>query len=134
MNDIQAREQLEKTKLEAEVILKDKDKLEDFLQQLEKKLKAFPAIGDKLAMVPVFVSLLRSYAKKEYTNIPVASIISIIGALIYYLSPIDIIPDFLPGVGLADDAAVVTVCLSFVKSDVDDYIQWREKNGKVIEN
>lgn len=51
-----------------------------------------------------------------------------ISALIYFVSPVDIIPDFLPVVGYLDDAAVVAACIKLVKSDIDDYKQWRKIN------
>ena len=51
-----------------------------------------------------------------------------ISALIYFVSPVDIISDFLPVVGYLDDAAVVAACIKLVKSDIDDYKQWRKIN------
>lgn len=56
------------------------------------------------------ILLVRNYIKKEYTEIPLGSIIAIISALIYVISPADLIPDNIPGIGYLDDAAVVAVC------------------------
>lgn len=83
--------------------------------------------GDKLANIPVMVSLVRSFAKKEYTDIPIGSIIAITSALIYFVSPIDIVPDSIPLIGYIDDAAVVAVCWKLVESDVKEYVKWREE-------
>ena len=113
---------------EAEEMLKDEDKMERFLQRLEKKLKTIPVAGDKLANVPIMVSMVRSYIKKEYKDIPIGTIIAIISALIYFVSPIDIIPDSIPFLGYFDDAAVVAACWKLVESDVDEYIKWRQYN------
>lgn len=128
-----AQAELEKGYEAAEKILNDHDKFERFLQRLEKKLKVIPKAGDKLAKVPIMASLIRSFVKKEYTDIPIGSIIAITSALIYFVSPIDILPDALPIVGLIDDAIVIAVCLKLVESDVDEYARWREDNGKVID-
>ena len=73
-----------------------------------------------------------NYIKKEYTDVPIGTVIAIISALIYVLSPADIIPDGILGVGYLDDAAVVTMCWKLVKSDVEEYKRWRQMNGKVI--
>lgn len=129
-NNERAEKALKEGYGEAEELLKDEDKIERFLQRLEKKLKVIPFAGEKLAEVPVLASLLRSYVKKEYTNIPIGSIIAIVSALIYFVSPIDIVPDSIPILGYFDDAAVVEVCWSLVDNDVQEYIKWREKNGK----
>jgi uncharacterized membrane protein YkvA (DUF1232 family) len=125
--------ELEKGYASAEKLLGDRDALERFLQRLEKKLRKLPLAGNALASIPVLASLIRSYTKKEYTDIPIGSIIAIISALIYFVSPIDFIPDFIPGVGHVDDTVVIAACLKLVESDVEEYIKWRKANGKVIE-
>lgn len=107
--------------------------MERFLQRLEKKLKEVPVVGEKLATVPLLISLVRSYIKKEYTDIPIGSIIAIVSALLYFISPIDVIPDSIPALGYFDDAAVVAVCWNLVESDVNEYLKWREEHQKVIQ-
>ncbi len=117
---------------EAEETLKDDDKMERLFQRLEKKLKDIPVAGEKLSEIPVMASLVRSYWKKEYTDVPVGTIIAIISALIYFVSPIDLIPDSIPVIGYFDDAAVIAACWAMVDSDVEEYKKWREENGKQI--
>ena len=123
-----AQKELERGYDEAKKILNDKDRLERLLQRLEKKLKVIPMVGDMLANVPVMVSLVRSYIKKEYTDIPIGTIIAIISAVVYIVSPVDIIPDFIPGMGYLDDAAVVVACLKLVGGDVEEYVKWRDES------
>jgi uncharacterized membrane protein YkvA (DUF1232 family) len=124
----QAQNELKKGYKKAEILLHDENKLEIFLQKIENKLTIVPIVGNALSYIPVMISMIRSYVRKEYTEIPIGSIISMISALIYFVSPVDIIPDFLPVVGYLDDAAVVAACIKLVKSDIDDYKQWRKIN------
>ena len=84
-------------------------------------------IGEVLAKIPLMILLIKSYTKKEYTEIPYRSIIVIIIALIYLLSPIDIIPDVIPFAGYIDDVAVLGLALKFVYEDLEKYREWREK-------
>ena len=128
----EARKELERGKGKAIRILNDEDKAERFLQRLEKKLRSVPVAGNTLAAVPVLLSLFRSFVKREYRDIPIGSLVAITSALVYFLSPIDIIPDVLPGIGLVDDALVVTTCLKLVQSDVDEYLAWRKEHGKEL--
>ena len=121
-------QQIEKNKSGAEDLLKDKDKLNRFLERLEKKLSKIPIAGKYLSDIPVLVSLVKAYVRKEYTEIPLGSIIAIISALIYFLYPIDIIPDFIPMFGYADDAAVIAFAYKMVHDDVDEFKIWREAN------
>ena len=73
----EGQKELEKGYKQAKKILKDEDKMETFLYRLENKLKKVPLGGDVLSMVPVMISMLRSYFKKEYTDIPIGTIILI---------------------------------------------------------
>lgn len=68
--------------------------------------------------------------KKEYTEIPLGSILGILSAIIYIVSPIDLIPDAVPGgVGHIDDTAVLILCLKAgAEDDIKDYQNWRDKN------
>lgn len=128
----QALAELEKGYGEAKKLLEDEDKTERFLQRLEKKFKAVPLAGEKLSYLPVMVSLVRSFVKKEYTDIPIGSIIAIISALTYFLSPVDVMPDAIPVIGYLDDAFVVAACWRLVESDVSEYLRWRDESNKTL--
>lgn len=126
MTESDAELLLESNYPEAEEIINDPDALENLLQRLEEKLKMVPLAGEALSNVPVLISMVRSYANKEYPDIPLGTIIAIVSALIYVLSPIDLIPDGVPVIGYVDDAAVVLACLNMIQSDVDEYKTWRD--------
>ena len=128
-----AREEIEKRYGEAETLLQDEDKLGAFLESLEAKLRKVPGAGKELATIPLMAAMLRSYWKKEYTQVPTGTLLSILGALLYFMSPIDLIPDVIPGLGYLDDAAVVALCWKWVAADVRAYEQWREERRKFIE-
>ncbi len=118
---------------EAKKLLKDPDRLEVLLQKLERKLKKIPIVGDTFYLVPAMISLVRSYLKKEYTEIPLGSVAGIVSALIYILSPIDLVPDAIPAAGYLDDAAILVICLKAgAKDDIEEYQKWRDKNNKNI--
>ncbi|WP_081830069.1 DUF1232 domain-containing protein [Butyrivibrio sp. NC2002] len=69
----------------------------------------------------------------KYTDPPICTIIAIISALTYFVSPIDIVPDNIPMLGYFNNAAVVTACWKLVEDDVKEYEDWRIANNKVIE-
>lgn len=127
-NEEKSMYELEKGYKEAERLLSDEDKVERFLQRLEKKLKLIPFAGDMLANIPILISLIRNYIKKDYTDIPIGTIVAVLSALIYFFAPFDIFPDSIPLVGFFDDAAVMSVCWKLTKNDIDEYIEWREEN------
>lgn len=57
----------------------------------------------------------------EYKQVPFGTIAAIVGTLLYLLSPIDLIPDFIPVIGFLDDAAVLGACLKLTRFDVAQY-------------
>jgi len=113
----------------AEKILKNPGKIDKMLKRLERKLQGLPKLGDALAYVPKMGMLISSWIRGDYTEVPVGIITAIIGVLVYFISPIDAIPDFIPGIGLLDDAAVVSGSLYLVKKDIDEYMAWRIQVG-----
>jgi len=132
IDEMKAKEALESGYAEAEEILQDIDKTERLLQRAEQKLKVVPIVGTQLAAVPTMISLIRSFIKKEYTDIPIGSIMAAVSAVAYVVSHIDLIPDFVPVAGYLDDALVVTAALKLIQSDIDEYETWREENNKKI--
>ncbi|MGJ6088844.1 YkvA family protein [Streptococcus suis] len=122
-----------KTRERAEALLSDQRKLEHFLQDIEKKLARLPFGGDKFSAIPGLISMVRSYIRRDYNKLPKGTILAIIGALIYFFSPIDALPDFILGAGLLDDSFVLNACLKLVKSDVDDFRNWQASQRKAEE-
>jgi uncharacterized membrane protein YkvA (DUF1232 family) len=76
-----------------------------------------------------FFSLVKDYKDGTYKEIPWTTITAVVGSLVYIFSPIDLIPDFIPGAGLLDDAAIVSVCLSAISSDLNIYRMWKKLNS-----
>ena len=111
-------------KQKAADLLKDSSKMEPFLLRVDEKLKTIPKLGDKLAYIPELILLVRSYVLKEYTDIALPEIISIIAALIYFVTPLDIIPDGIPGVGLLDDALIAGIVVKWCEDDIEKYMKW----------
>ena len=128
LDEDEVQRQFDKSKEKAKKLLENNEKMERFLDRLEKKLARIPYAGKYLSDVPVLISLVKAFVEKRYTDIPIGSIIAIVGGLIYFLSPIDIIPDFIPGVGIVDDAAVIALAIKLVHDDVTEYKAWRETN------
>nr|WP_245169653.1 DUF1232 domain-containing protein [Streptococcus suis] len=77
--------------------------------------------------------MVRSYIRRDYNKLPKGTILAIIGALIYFFSPIDALPDFILGAGLLDDAFVLNACLKLIKTDVDDFRSWQASQRKAEE-
>lgn len=72
----------------------------------------------------VVTRLVRAYASGEYRELPWKTLLRVVAVLIYFVSPIDILPDFLPIVGLTDDIALMLWLFSGIKDDIEKFRQW----------
>ena len=133
INEENALIQLSSGYEKAQETLNDKDRMDDFFEKLEEKLKEVPNIGELLSNIAVMASMINSYIKKEYTNMPVGTVVAALSALIYLISPFDLISDIIPGLGFVDDAAVIAVCIKMIKYDLDKFKAWKEENKEINE-
>ena len=74
--------------------------------------------------------LLRDRVKDIYKETPWTTIAALVGALIYVLSPIDLILDFIPGIGFLDDAIVIGLAIKLAQSDLEKYRTWKVRRGE----
>jgi uncharacterized membrane protein YkvA (DUF1232 family) len=45
-------------------------------------------------------------------------------AIIYFVNPFDLIPDFIPVIGYLDDVAVIALAVASIHNDLDDFRAW----------
>lgn len=69
-----------------------------------------------LRVVPDVIRLLRSLIGDRATPLDVR--VALIGLLVWILSPIDLIPEFIPGLGPLDDVIVAIVALRYARRRV----------------
>lgn len=65
------------------------------------------------------IKLLIRYVKDR--EVSVFKKLLILGGLLYLIFPMDIVPDFLIGLGILDDAAVLLFVWNAIKSELSEY-------------
>ena len=73
----------------------------------------------------LIVPLVRDYRSGAYGKFPLLSVAAIVFTVIYVVSPIDLIPDYIIGIGQIDDATVVGLCLYLMEKDLHKYKEWK---------
>ena len=86
-------------------------------------------LGDTFADLILLASLLRDWVTGRYRTVPWGTLLTITGALVYFLMPLDAIPDPIVALGLIDDVAVISRTLKLTRTDLDRYQQWRNEQG-----
>lgn len=88
-----------------------------------KNLKAADA-KDKLLIT---ARLAKAYAKGDYREIPWKSLLMITGAILYFVMPVDLIPDVVPVLGFTDDFGIVMAIYHSLESDISNFLDWEKK-------
>ena len=81
----------------------------------------FRAVRDDLALL---IDLLGAYTRGDYTAVSKRSLVTVAAGVLYFLMPFDVLPDFIVGLGLLDDAAVIGYVVSVVREELDAYRRW----------
>lgn len=73
-----------------------------------------------------FIRMVFAFSKGEYRSAPWRSMALVLGALAYFISPIDAIPDFIPVLGFLDDAFIIALVMRAIRKDVAAFRAWEE--------
>ena len=112
------------TEADAEKVMENQEKIE--------KIASNGTLSKFLGDIKLYFKMLSDIFTGKYKKIPVGTIAAIVGTLLYVLSPVDLIPDFIPVIGYLDDAAILAACLNFTRFDVEEYKKEKEEDTKEI--
>jgi hypothetical protein len=59
-------------------------------------------------------------------------VVAAVAVTIYFLSPIDLIPDFIPVLGLLDDVALVAWFSTTIKEELDKFSEWEKTRASLV--
>ena len=87
-------------------------------------------LGNRLGKLKEDLKLLQAlclaYWRGEYRAISPKALISVVAGLMYFLSPIDAIPDFIPMFGMLDDIAVLAWVMKTLEGELSAFRAWRD--------
>lgn len=123
--DVEDSEAYARAKSRASAYAQDPDKLNDLVDRASRKAKARQGrLTQVWESLTACFRLLRAYATGQYREIPWASLLSIIAAVVYFVMPLDLIPDFLLGFGMIDDAVLIGWILGSLRGDIERFLEW----------
>lgn len=122
-----------KSENRATVILNDKSKanktIKDALGKAMTNKGALDGVWEKMVLL---FGVAKDYVNGDYTEIPKRSIVAVLGGIVYFLSPIDVIPDFVPFLGFFDDIFILNLVYKQVLKDLEKYKEWKDSQVKII--
>jgi uncharacterized membrane protein YkvA (DUF1232 family) len=89
--------------------------------RLRRRSRALDDVVDRLATL---IRLIRAWARGEYRDVSTQAIVAVVAAVLYFVVPLDLVPDFLLHVGLVDDIAVISWVFDQVRGELDAFRRW----------
>ena len=77
------------------------------------------------------VALLKAWLGGEYREIRTSSLLLVTTALVYFVVPVDAIPDLLPVGGFVDDAAVLAFVVTQIGEELDAFRSWQAQSTAI---
>ena len=104
----------------------DPQRLQDLFQVASKQAAALPrdSFNETWPYFQTMLRLIRAYYRGEYRAVTESTLIVIIAAIIYIVTPLDAIPDAIPPLGFLDDATVLALAVRRTRQDLDDFMTW----------
>ena len=77
--------------------------------------------------------LIKASVSGDYHGVPTSTLIGGVAVFLYFLTPIDFVPDFIPVIGLLDDISLLAWFMTSIKGEMEKFAEW-EASGSVSHN
>ncbi len=68
--------------------------------------------------------LVAAWSRGEYRPLPWKSLVLALAGILYFLNPLDISPDVIPGIGFLDDAGILALVVNSIRDDLRQFLKW----------
>lgn len=114
--------------------IKDKSKVSTLLNLALRKGTSSDALKEVWERLQLMINVLRDWVAGDYKEIPKRSLIIVTAALLYFITPVDLVPDFIPISGYLDDITVLGFVYTQITKDLDQYKAWKEARRLSLES
>lgn len=118
--------QYENNKKDAIALIESKDQVDKLLKKSQKVANALPK-QKEFKDIPVLLKIVKSYVLGDYKEMPTNIISSIVGALMYLVTPFDDTPISIPLDIVKKDSFIFKKCNKIIKNDFNKYIENQDK-------
>ncbi|WP_416866929.1 MAG: YkvA family protein [Imperialibacter sp.] len=135
MEENKEKKALSSYEKKAERVLRDGERVDKIIGSVSTKLGEITQSNERLSgfvgRIKVISRMVKNYISGNYRVMPWKSIVLLVAGLIYFITPIDLIPDFIPALGLIDDISMIAFIYRSLKQDIDEYLLWERDNFSI---
>lgn len=103
--------------------------LREVASKLDSKDSKKGPLQQVIDMGRTLIRLVSAYASGSYRQIETSTIVAGLAVLLYALSPIDLVPDFIPLVGFLDDLSLISWFISKFQGEISRFQAWESKSA-----
>lgn len=109
----------------AESYLQDKNKAANLLRKAKAKAaQKQGALAGVWEDLQTMFRMLKTWISGDYSGASWRTILLVVTAILYFVMPFDVIPDFIAALGFFDDAAVIAYIVSILKEELMAFSAW----------
>ena len=94
-------------------------------EKIESSVQKYADIASRLN---VLTRLTKAWRNKEYTEVSYVTVFLSVAILLYFVSPIDLMPDFIPIVGGLDDVLLLGFLLKMIDKEIERFLTCEKEN------
>ncbi|WP_296705549.1 DUF1232 domain-containing protein [Algoriphagus sp.] len=111
---------------QVDAVVRQEEKVKELISNTFQKIANFgedPRIKKLVAPIGVFIRMIKAHFNGAH-KLTGSTLWLLVLGLVYFISPFDIVPDFLGFLGFADDLSVVLAIYAKVKDEVEEFLDW----------
>ncbi len=111
----------------AEKYLANKERIAWLITSVEAKAEKHKAkIIDTWDDLKTLQRMLKAWVNGSYKEIPWRSLLMLVAGLLYFVNPLDLIPDFLVAIGFIDDVTIIGMIVHSISHDLQAFKDWEQ--------
>jgi len=117
--------------IQAGGFLRKPERLLKLADQAVGRVRQYQGVGDFttdiVSGIKQLIRMIRAYAQGEYDGITRTQLVLIVGTVLYFLTPVDIIPDAIPLIGLLDDVSLFAWLVMTISQEMEEFAAWEKE-------
>ena len=128
--DTQGQRGADSVRSKAEETAKDPKRTRELIEEAMKKALARQGkLKEVWESLMALLRLVRAWVDGRYRQVPWQTVVLAIAGLTYFLMPMDMVPDWIVGLGFLDDVAVIGWVVKTIKGELDAFRKWEGEQG-----
>ena len=95
-------------------------------KKIDESVQKYADIAERIRVI---IRMIEAWRNETYQETSYATIFLCAAILLYFINPIDLIPDFIPFIGGLDDAILLVYLLKVIDKEIDRFLQWENRQA-----